>query len=53
MTFAAVPHALLFIGGVDGRFNSYSQAVFKYLFLGTTGDDMRRALTFNPVVMGG
>lgn len=35
---AALPGTLLFIGGVDGKFNAYSQAVLKYLFLGTTGE---------------
>lgn len=34
---ASSPDALLFIGGADGKFNVYGQAVLKYLFLGTTG----------------
>lgn len=37
MLFSALPEALLFVGGADGKFNGYSQAVIKYLFLGTTG----------------
>ena len=37
MLLPVLPEALLFVGGVDGKFNGYSQAVIKYLFLGTTG----------------